>query len=72
MDDDDLDDAFVNAESEARYACPSCGEEIVVPIDLPAGSAQEYVEDCPVCCSPNLLRVELDEDGSPHIDARAE
>jgi len=26
---------------EASYACDSCGEEIVVPIDLTAGSRQE-------------------------------
>ena len=37
---------------EASYTCDSCGEEIVVPVDLSAGSSQEYVEDCPVCCLP--------------------
>jgi hypothetical protein len=31
---------------EASYVCDSCGEEIVVPIDLSAGASQEYVEDC--------------------------
>lgn len=72
MDDDESDDAFLNAEAEARYTCPSCGEEIVVPIDVPAGSEQEYVEDCPVCCSPNLLHVEVDEDGAVSLDARPE
>ena len=30
---------------DATYVCDSCGEEIVVPIDLSAGSSQEYVED---------------------------
>jgi Cysteine-rich CPXCG len=29
---------------EASYNCDSCGEEIVVPIDLTAGARQEYVE----------------------------
>jgi hypothetical protein len=29
----------------ASYVCDSCGEEIVVPIDVSAGSEQEYVED---------------------------
>jgi hypothetical protein len=28
---------------EASYVCDSCGEEIVVPIDLSAGTEQEYV-----------------------------
>ncbi|QDT69915.1 hypothetical protein MalM25_28590 [Planctomycetes bacterium MalM25] len=54
-------------ENEASYLCGECGEEIVVPIDLTAGAEQEYVEDCPVCCRPNVIRVEIDPDG----DARA-
>ncbi len=48
---------------EANYVCSSCGEEIVFPIDVSAGSEQEYVEDCPVCCHPNVIHVEVDEDG---------
>jgi hypothetical protein len=48
---------------EASYVCDSCGEEIVVPIDLSAGVSQEYVEDCPVCCRPSLIHVEVEEDG---------
>jgi cysteine-rich CPXCG protein len=50
-------------KDEASYVCDSCGEEVVLPIDLSAGSAQQYVEDCPVCCCPNVIHVEVDEDG---------
>ncbi len=50
-------------QDEATYTCCSCGEEIVIPLDLSAGAEQQYVEDCPVCCNPNLIHVELDEDG---------
>lgn len=32
-------------KDEASYICDACGEEVVVPIDLSAGSAQEYGED---------------------------
>ena len=49
---------------EASYICWACGEEIVVPIEPAEGVSQSYVEDCPVCCRPNLVRVELDDDGS--------
>jgi len=62
----------VRPDDEASYACPSCGEEIVVPIDGAAGSEQEYVEDCPVCCNPVVLLVTVTEDGEVRIDARAE
>ena len=57
---------------EASYPCQSCGEEIVVPIDLEEGRAQEYVEDCPVCCRPHVLMVQIDRDGQVMLDARAE
>ena len=60
------------SDSEASYFCSACGEEIVVPVDLTAGEEQEYVEDCPVCCRPHLLRVSVDEDGRVTLQATAE
>ena len=59
-------------KDEASYVCDSCGEEIVVPIDLSGGSEQEYVEDCPVCCRPNVIRVELDDEGAVRVWAQQE
>ena len=50
----------------------ACGEEIVVPLDASAGASQEYVEDCPVCCRPNVVHVEFDDDGSVRVWAEAE
>ena len=57
---------------EASYICDACGEEIVVPLDLSAGSTQEYVEDCPVCCQPNVIRVAVEEDGDVRVWGEAE
>ncbi|MFM9026298.1 MAG: CPXCG motif-containing cysteine-rich protein [Planctomycetaceae bacterium] len=54
-------------ELEATYICDSCGEEIIVPVDISAGSHQDYVEDCPVCCHPMRLHVDIDPDGEAHI-----
>lgn len=54
-------------DDEACYICDSCGEEIIVPIDFAAGSSQDYVEDCPVCCNPNVIHVEIDEDGEARV-----
>jgi hypothetical protein len=48
---------------EATYLCDSCGEQIVIPIDPSAGAHQQYVEDCPVCCHPMVLSIDLDDDG---------
>ena len=61
----------LTVDDEASYTCTACGEEIVVPIDASAGSRQEYVEDCPVCCRPNVLTVELSAQGA-WIRAEAE
>ena len=52
-------------KDEASYTCDTCGEEIVVPIDPSAGTSQEYVEDCPVCCRPNVVHVEVEEARAP-------
>ena len=59
-------------KDEASYICDSCGEEIVVPIDLSAGSEQEYVEDCPVCCSPSVVHIEIEDDGEVLVWAERE
>jgi hypothetical protein len=59
-------------KNEASYICNSCGQEIVVPIDLSEGMSQEYTEDCPVCCCPNVIRVEVDEDGDVRVWAERE
>jgi transcription elongation factor Elf1 len=57
---------------EASYICDACGEEIVVPVDVSAGESQEYVEDCPVCCRPNVIHVEFHDDGDVHVWGEAE
>ena len=57
---------------EAAYVCDSCGEEIVIPLDPSAGMSEEYVEDCPVCCCPNVVHVEIDGDGEVRVWAEKE
>ncbi|MSR27509.1 MAG: CPXCG motif-containing cysteine-rich protein [Planctomycetaceae bacterium] len=59
-------------DAEATYVCDSCGEEIIVPIDISAGAHQAYVEDCPVCCHPMTLRVEIDPDGEARVEGEHE
>ena len=59
-------------QNDAVYICNDCGEEIVVPIDLSAGHVQHYVEDCPVCCHPNVIHVEIDDAGNATISSQAE
>jgi len=42
------------------FQCAGCGEWNSTSVDSSAGGKQSYVEDCQVCCRPNLLQVEYD------------
>lgn len=57
---------------DLSYICGSCGEEIVIPIDPSQGNRQEYVEDCPVCCHPNLIRIEMESEEYIRISSELE
>ncbi len=41
----------------AAYNCAWCGESNDTFIDPSQGDNQQYIEDCQVCCSPNILMV---------------
>jgi hypothetical protein len=45
---------------ESGFQCASCGEWNTTSVDESAGRRQSYVEDCQVCCKPNVLCVEYD------------
>lgn len=46
----------------ATYYCAVCGEPNETFIDESAGSEQELVEDCRICCRPNVLYVAINEE----------
>lgn len=45
---------------ESGFQCAGCGQWNATTIDESAGRRQSYVEDCQVCCKPNVLRIEYD------------
>lgn len=47
--------------SEHFFACPCCGSNISIVLDLSVES-QEFIEDCEVCCRPLEIAYEV-EDG---------
>ncbi len=49
-------------QTTADYRCAYCGEANLTFVDLSAGGQQSYVEDCQVCCHPNVLYICVDED----------
>jgi hypothetical protein len=57
-----------------EYACAYCGEPNDETLaDLSAGWKQVYVEDCTVCCRPNVLSVQVDRStGAVTVEALVE
>ena len=49
-----------------RVQCPYCWERFELLVDASV-EQQEYVEDCPVCCCPNVIHVEFEEDGDVRL-----
>ncbi|MGR3277649.1 CPXCG motif-containing cysteine-rich protein [Acaryochloris sp. 'Moss Beach'] len=49
-------------ETTSDYQCAFCGEFNTTFIDISAGFRQSYVEDCQVCCRPNLLSVTVNRE----------
>ena len=44
----------------ASFQCGGCFSWVETSVDESAGSKQVYVEDCQVCCQPNVLTVRWD------------
>ncbi|MGZ8161243.1 MAG: CPXCG motif-containing cysteine-rich protein [Methylobacter sp.] len=59
----------MNYQEEIIIVCPYCGESINVLVDASSG-AQEYYEDCSVCCSPILFSVSIDDAGEICLEAK--
>ena len=47
-------------------SCPYCGEGIELLID-DSVSAQDYFEDCSVCCRPIRVQVSVDFEGDCQV-----
>jgi Cysteine-rich CPXCG len=45
---------------QSGFQCAGCCEWNQTSVDESAGTRQQYVEDCQVCCRANLLRVSWD------------
>ena len=52
----------------ATITCPFCWESIEILTD-PSVTAEEYIEDCQVCCNPINIAVTTAADGQPQVTA---
>ncbi len=60
---------MINRLLEVAVQCPYCWERFTILVD---GSveAQDYVEDCEICCRPIDFSVHLDEQNQARVRAR--
>jgi len=55
------------------FTCAYCFEWNETTVDASGGEGQCYVEDCQVCCRPNVLHVSVDPgSGEAYIQAEFE
>ncbi len=60
---------MINRVLEVGVQCPYCWERFTLLVD---GSvdAQEYVEDCEICCRPIDFSVVIDDQERARVEAR--
>lgn len=54
------------------FSCAFCGEENEIAVDPSAGRRQAFTEDCSVCCRPNLITLDVEDDGGVRLEATQE
>ena len=52
---------------QAGFQCAGCGKWNETVVDDSAGLRQAYVEDCQVCCKPNLLHISWDRGTGEYV-----
>ena len=57
--------------NEEHIYCPYCGERLSVLIDS-QDAAQEYIEDCQVCCRPIQFKMTTAFNGEIHLEVSHE
>ena len=53
---------------EHYFQCPYCWEQISMLMDLSV-PAQEYVEDCEVCCNPIMISFKVENNEMSYFEA---
>ena len=60
----------MQTDEDLVWQCQYCGVENTVWIDLTAGNKLDLIEDCRICCRPNRIIVNIDEDENIFLEAR--
>lgn len=49
------------------FQCAGCGEWNETVVDSSSSTRQRYVEDCQVCCKPNVLEISWDVSAGEYV-----
>jgi hypothetical protein len=60
------------ADDTTAVLCPYCGAPNEIALDVSGGAAQDYIEDCQVCCRPWNVRVRWRRDGHADVSIEAD
>jgi hypothetical protein len=56
-----------------QFTCAFCGESQEIAVDPSAGTHQQDIFDCTICCRPNILTIDVEPDRQTvHIQAAPE
>jgi hypothetical protein len=61
---------YSHPDDRIVWVCQYCGIHNELWIDLTIEGKQDFVEDCRICCRPNRIIVQKDEDEQPMVEAR--
>lgn len=61
---------YSHLEEQIVWVCQYCGVHNELWIDLTVQGKQDFVEDCRICCRPNRIIVQVDEEDDVQIEAR--
>jgi hypothetical protein len=50
-----------------NWVCQYCGEENEIWVDLTVLENQDFIEDCEVCCRPNIILIKHDKEDEDYI-----
>lgn len=55
------------ADTSATVECPYCTSAVEIALDPGSGSAQDYIEDCEICCQPWHVAVRYGPEGDAEV-----
>ncbi len=54
------------------FLCAVCGSQNEIWVDESQGEEQEFIQDCQICCHPNVLRAYPNGEGGYEVEASFE